>query len=286
MSFNTEKKLLGMDNTNNECAWYKDDRVICSNKSLLDKILKHDSENISVVTTSDKEILKKLKKKMNCLDEICILKKSIENNILSRSEVVNNIKQNFKPVGPKNDIRKWLSNVNIDENLEQLERKYKESNFLHIYFKMRDFRKHEKSPLNTLDIKKEYLENGIRTIGVVFNTDYSTGRGIHWFACFIDMRKKPFTVEYFNSAGDSPLEEFGEWFLFMKNKIEKDLNTETKYVNVSNIDHQRDNSSCGVYSIYYIYLRLKGISYEYFKKNKIPDELMYSFRKSIFTDFD
>lgn len=145
---------------------------------------------------------------------------------------------------------------------------------------MRDFEKHN-SELANVDFVKKYKE-GVRCFGVVFNTDYSSGTGQHWFAVFGDFSKEPFTLEYFNSSGDDPLPEITAWLKKTKHALNKQLNKTVNDVVVTKLINQEDRHSCGSYSIFYIISRLEGVSYKYFNKNKIGDDLMHEFRKNLF----
>jgi len=57
---------------------------------------------------------------------------------------------------------------------------------------------------------------------------------------------------------------------------------EIKCINVTQIVNQKDNHSCGSYSLFYILCRLCGISYKVFEKNEIGDKLMHEFRRNLF----
>jgi hypothetical protein len=55
-----------------------------------------------------------------------------------------------------------------------------------------------------------------------------------------------------------------------------------KVIIATRIVNQKDNHSCGSYSLYYIISRLSGTPYSYFKNTKIGDENMHEFRKFLF----
>jgi hypothetical protein len=148
------------------------------------------------------------------------------------------------------------------------------------------------------------------TFGVVLNTDVRTGGGIHWFTIFCDFRrgettvdsngrihkndspnKDYFTLEYFNSSGFLPPPQVDKWLLRTCIKLNSIMeNGKKKYptkivLNVGT-QHQQLDTECGVYSIYYIYKRLKGVSYVTINSKEIPDELMTKFRKNLFSNED
>lgn len=277
----------------------------------------------------------------------CLLNKIVEkelgDSIVDNALLFKQMKD-IKPPGPFNS-KEWFSNVNIDSILEQFEELFKDKHFLHIYFHMRDFKDFNSEPEEKKNLNKivfsEYYKKGIRCFGVVFNTDVSSGNGEHWFALFGDFSKQPFTIEHFNSSGDTPLPEICDLmckikhemlkYLFDKNidisneyeldkknnndkfidkgintggnidsynnehtnNCETDLNNELKCgsetpsnkikcINVTKIVNQKDNHSCGSYSLFYILCRLCGISYKVFEENEIGDKLMHDFRNHLF----
>lgn len=229
-------------------------------------------------------ILKVAKEKLNCDTELCILKHNKIKEIIGNGVISNLFNERFKPFGPKNNNKEWLSDSNIDDSLRQIAKKKNNNHYYHIPFQMRDFEKNN-TELATIDFKEKY-DNGYKTFGVVLNTDYSTGRGIHWFAIFIDFRSNPITLEYFNSSGEDPLNEIDEWMIKTKYKLQNIFNKNVCYHKVSKIQHQYDNSSCGLYSIYYIYSRLEGNKWQDFSETRIPDKRMYNFRKYLFNEED
>ncbi len=228
-------------------------------------------------------LLQVLKNKYNCNSETCVLSSSEVQNHIDQNSIKIILKENFKPLGPKMS-RDWLSNFDIDDVLEQMKKKYKEKYFLHIPFQMRDFEK-TGSELSKLDWNAEYSK-GFRTFGTVMNTDYSTGRGIHWFAIFGDFLddSEIFTIEYFNSSGELPLPEVVSWM--KKFKFSLNFEKPVKDVVVTRIVNQQSSSECGLYSIYYIVSRLHGVPMKWFEKNRVRDKVMYEFRKYLFRDKD
>jgi hypothetical protein len=199
-----------------------------------------------------------------------------------------------------------LNNFNIDNTLKQWTFKYKD--FFPYDFNMRDYEKQGKTlhtiemldlytgNLKNSDIRSRIIENGesarpFRMAACVINTDWYSGRGKHWMALFVDMRNShgPWTVEFFNSSGNAPQTEYADWL--EKTKIELEQIIEKNNLPVSGvvikhicITHQRSRTECGVYSLFYIYCRLNGMSVEYFQRNRIPDEVMFEFRQHLFYD--
>ena len=127
---NTFKNICSIDKEEGE--------NICLSDNIINKIntliIPSNKENIcnkddlSCVKEKKKEIIDNLINEFECKkdgnEEICIINKSNERNILNKEEV-NEIKfKHFKPFASKNPID-WLSNDDIDTVQEQLYKKYK-----------------------------------------------------------------------------------------------------------------------------------------------------------------
>lgn len=218
---------------------------------------------------------KKIKQETKCDTELCLVTSEPFKELKGPKCTDYILKTYFKPIGPA-DTTEWLDNVNIEEVLDQAHEKWPE--FLPLPFQMIDFAdtNTELATIHIPTIAKSY-----NTWGVVINTDKSHvngGRGgIHWFALFGDMRKQPWTVEYFNSSGELPLPRIRDLF---KKVAEQD--PDLKFVIASTFQQQHDGHSCGPYSLYYILSRLEGVPVSYFQKNTIGDKVMLKFRKFLF----
>jgi hypothetical protein len=103
-------------------------------------------------------------------------------------------------------------------------------------------------------------------------------------ALFGDMRDpKQFTVEFFNSSGQSPCYEYSSWLIETSQSLNKIA--PTKMYKVCAIQQQYSKTECGVYSLYYIWARLNNaFGPEFLLKNKIDDKKMFEFRQHLFWD--
>ena len=264
-----------------ECAFHiKTNDNVCVEDDVIGilQIFAKSIKNIKNIF-SKKDTIDKLKDVYECKSESCLLKQSEIIEVIGSDKVNKQLKERIKPEGPL-DKETWFSNINIDSVLEQIEKKYKNKHFKHITYQMRDFQE-VNSDLAKINFAKEY-QNGVRCFGVVFNDDVSTGKGTHWTAMFGDFTKEPFTIEHFNSSGAGPKNEIREWMTKTKHKMEKELDKKVEVKEVSKIQHQEDNNSCGVYSLYYIISRLEGFPYTVFEKTRIPDKVMWEFRTHLF----
>lgn len=273
------------DEIDNECGFHiKRKGSFCAPDDIVDK-LKETLTGIEKLdppnSKNDKKLLDTLKSKYNCDTEICILNQPEIKQIIGAEPVSQIITEHFKPEGPR-DNNKWFSNTDIDTVLLQIKKKYKDKKFLHIEFQMIDFEK-TKSELAKLDWPAKFNE-GYRTFGTVFNTDTSRESGQHWFAVFgsFEDDSPEFTLEYFNSSGELPMNQISMWMKRVKHEWQPRFNKPIKDIIVTRIENQKDNWNCGSYSLYYIISRLNGTPYRYFKNNAIGDDNMQEFRKYLF----
>lgn len=281
-------------------------------KSLEKKYL-IDSENgeKSIIKPSftNVEIIDKIATKLNCTSdctsskEICIIENIKENNKSSEvSKVMNKtLLTYFKPITKSFDGNYWMNNTDIDSIQYQLQILFPGYYYSNIHMidlvmynpsnehlmqnghrikciKDINFIDELKKVKNTLTYNKE-----LKNYGIVVNTDSSSGGGVHWFSIFINFQSTPITIEYFNSSGyDIKNIKFKKYFIDLADEITREFR-KAVFVKVTNIQHQGEKTAnCGSYSLYFLYSRLSGTSYEHFAKNKILDEEMVEFRKFLF----
>lgn len=166
-------------------------------------------------------------------------------------------------------VDNWLSTRDITAILKQYEKLY--TTFLSLGAVPSDF--FQLNPFNT-DLLDSY-----KKIGIVFNLDGHRDKGSHWVALIIDSDRR--TIEYFDSVGNPPNKNIKR-FINSIYKFLKSRDTPYRYI-YNNIQHQRKNSECGVYAIYFIVQRLLGYSFSDIKRRIIHDDSMSEFRKIIFT---
>jgi len=206
-------------------------------------------------------------------------------------DIKNRIKQTIKPRGP-GETTEWLDGDNINECTLWIYRYYKDIKPVFKNAKcssgMTFFDCKSQFQLETEERRPQYFEFKMRdTIfenrfnsdkyncsGFVINIDWSTGCGIHWIAIFINRVLKPYTLECFDSGGGNILPEVYKYF--------KKMGDEYQIICVCSHAQQRDNHSCGPYSLYYIYSRLQGVPWKHFREYDIGDIQMHKFRKHLF----
>jgi hypothetical protein len=256
--------------------------MIYNNYSEVNKELDDNPIAIQLVGKDDTE--EKIRKKYNVKSLKQLTNRDIPNEIKSI------ISKHSLPDGPGTSGQ-WLSGTNINQGLRyvmlhreikggchgktffecnhgyQLELNKKPG---YLAFKMRDF--NQSMLLSNLDF------DDYNCLGFVMNTDVSSGCGIHWVSVFIDYSYDQPTLEYFDSSGEKMMPEVIKFFKKVKKKIGKG-----ELINVSTRVQQRDKHSCGPYAIYYIYSRIQGVPWGYFRDFEIQDHNMHKFRKQLFS---
>ena len=246
-------------NNKSECIYETDG--VCSPKTVLEAI----GERLSIDEYDPTQLIFKAKEQLGCDSESCVITRTLD----EPKEVLDKY---FLPAGPRSS-KELLDNFNIDDVLEMWKKQF--DGFYHIFYQMIDFNEcgTELARIDLAELKRD----GYKSVGVVLNTDVSTGRGIHWFCIFCDLTVTPATVEYFNSSGNPPRPEVHAWLVKTKKMMP------VKVIIVSNIEHQKDTETeCGPYALYFIWSRLNGISYKEFDKKRIKDSVMFAFRKTLF----
>lgn len=240
------------------------------NKEMLKQHKKEkDYISIEIIESNDKKmILDELLNKLNCKDELCILKQKFIDNIYNNRFIY----EKFKPEGPLNN--EWLSNWDIDYHMIRFQNYY--PCFLYTGTVSIDFNQKKMFNIykNIFNKKSEYnkmscfyhftdsctvpehssglsrYEKKINCIATIYNTSKRSEPGQHWIATFIKkMNDGEIKMFFFDSVGSKPPSEIKNFFkllenkLFINNKIDKRFN---------NIQHQFKNSECGVYCIDFI----------------------------------
>jgi len=274
------KVITEVFDTHNECHFGNGSNVVCSPKHIVAKMKDYarSKNRIDLISKDEKSLVAGMKDLLNCQSESCILKRNDFIDFAKIANVEDILNEFFKPSGPAVNFG-LLSNFNIDDVLDQFEKKFANRKFLHIPFQMRDFEKIG-TQLSTIDLAKEFKK--YETFGVVLNTDYSTGKGIHWFCIFGENYKTHIELEYFNSSGKEPLPEVQAWLQKTKHYLTKATGLPTSVFYSTGIMFQHDDHSCGLYSLAYIWLRLEKVSPKWFKADNFNDVMMHKIRKNMF----
>jgi hypothetical protein len=235
-----------------------------------------------IKSNSSKQIWSQLKNNLQdtCDNESCWLKQNFSENKIDKEK----FKNIFRPFSPKSwnkNPNEWLSSIDINRVMKQYEHSY--SNFEFIGPSPIDFDTHFHDgrcvweELCKFDYKKK-IDKKKDYIGVIFNLDPHDAPGSHWVSLFMDLRKS--NIYFFDSVGDKPHVNINTLVDRVQNQGKREGKTIKYYVN--DFEHQKGNSECGVYSLYFIIEMLNGRDFSYFQDKRIPDKDIEKFRKIYF----
>lgn len=241
------------------------------------------SLNVRRESVAEGDDFEKVKKLLNVRKESELYNHPIIINILGKREAEKALKYYFKAQGPTKSTA-LLDNFNIDNTLELWAThsvKLFGKRFYHIPFQMIDFME-KNTELARVDLKN-LIDQGYDCFGVVLNTDVSTGRGKHWFCIYGELSPEKVTIEFFNSSGRPPMDPVREWIEKTAIKLRKD-GIEVDEVRAVDKQLQKSNTECGMWSLMYILLRLKGKPSSWFFDARANDKEMIALRKYIFRE--
>jgi len=250
----------------------------------LKKIWNARHPDVLVTSNNPREIWEQLRKNMatSCNSEACWLrhqciKQDIDENLWLDT---------FAPKAPKEWKEKpheWLSSIEIDQVMQQYEKKYKCFEF--IGPSPIDYDKHllfgecvweELCKFSLLNMKKR----GKTKIGIIFNLDPHYKEGSHWVALFLNLKKKK--ICYMDSYGDKLPRKIRK-FTNMVKKQGAQMD-EVYTVEIVKRRHQYSESECGMYSLYFIIQLLQGRPISHFQSHRITDKQMQRLRKIYFNN--
>ena len=297
------------------CSPEVDTQKISSETCITPKILKKIQRQYNsthpthkITHKSPMKTLSELKDRLRCDRDECFLNQ-IENTSV-REELKNHM---FAPKHPdewKTNPQEWLSNYDIMDVMRQYEKTYPEFKLIGPTTIDFDTKIPEKGFQCVLDDLCQFsLEKFIKAkktkIGIVFNLDRYYQTGSHWVSMFIDITNR--FIFFFDSADHSiPPEIWTEnpEDNSLVNRIirqGKELSPPVVFTFYNNrgVEHQTGNTECGMYSLFFIITMLTGkitnhptkggklsISNrrDLFLKKRIPDGLVYQYRKIYFND--
>ena len=263
-----------------------------------------------IIEEDPKKVWYVLKERLQCEQEQCLL------NQLDNQEQIKRFI--FAPKHPpewNSNPDEWLSNIDIEEVAKQYEVSNPEFKLIGPTTIDFDTRIPEQGGKCVLDDLCQFsLEKFIQAkktkIGIVFNLDKHDQSGSHWVSLFIDIEQK--FLFFFDSADNKIPPE-----IWMKDPS-KSLKANGKgiplvnriiaqgkalanpihfrFYNNRGHSHQRSNTECGMYSLFFIITMLTGKTplsekklsmtarRALFLKKRVPDELMLKYRKLYFND--
>ena len=271
---------------------------------------KKNPDNQINLDLSKSELVEELKNRLSdkCSEQTCWLRLDIV------KALDDDIKEDtFRPVGPSKKYE-WLSTTHINDVISQYHTLY--DDFIFLGAVPLDF-----DDIPVLGIKNINFDNLIKEgktkFGLVINQDEHWKSGSHWVGLYIDFNQNG--IYYFDSVASPPLKLTKKFItkiakymynrkynenlpinnvlkIFKRlkdipeNEVKSFLNKKKYLKNLVNdfdiryntIQHQFDNSECGVYSINFILDMVEGKKFDEVINNVTKDEEMNTNRKIFF----
>ncbi len=224
-----------------------------------------------------KYLVKEFKKRLNkCDDQKCWSGQSFMKH-LNRADKEEIERYTFRPDGPQGKFE-WLNTVQIDNVMEQYEKKYPDFNFLGTV--PMDFNELDVLGIKNLDFNK-LINEGKYKIGMVINLDEHWKSGSHWVSMFADLKMGQ--IYYFDSYGTRPEKRVRHFMNKINRFCQVGLGIKNTNIDFNRTRHQFENSECGVYSMNFIIRSLKGKSFNEICNTPIPDKKINKCRDKYFT---
>ncbi len=272
---------------NKICSPSMENSFTCFTKKALIKIIRAwnkanlDNKIVFNIDMSKEELWTKVNEKLKskCNNEYCWTNQKFIRKLSRKLK-----KKYFKPKMPhewEKNSREWLSTLDIDNVLNQYEKKHK--NFLFIGAVPMDFDKRLSAgmcvvnELCNINIKR-LISKGKTKIGIVFNLDNHDQDGSHWVSFFCDFDRN--AIYYFDSYGYNEPKEVTTLVKRLQEqgkKLGKDIQF---FVNTKR--HQFKESECGIYSINFIERLLNNESFDNISLNVTKDDDMFLNRDKYF----
>jgi hypothetical protein len=258
--------------------------IVTIAKSLNGKL--PEERKIRNISTKTKEALwreiEELTRNKCNYNQLCILHNYYQ-DLHNKKERIQKLKKyRFLPVFPET-VFLWTSN--IDDCMEQYERKY--GDFIFLGASSSDFK-----PLVSRDTGASFIErvynHGKKKIGIIYNLDPSDRPGSHWVGIFIDITPlyrsgQPIDINFYNSLGDKPSDDIDAWILAIAQNIGRIIPTKKIIVKINKSHHQpAGNQDCGFYAIHFVVSMLEGIPFEKFVAQDLSPAMLASVKRKYF----
>jgi hypothetical protein len=235
-----------------------------------------------ILETNSKEIWDKLK---NYYASICNKESCWVRQMTKNTKMEKELLDAFAPESPKEwkkNPNEWLSSLDIIQVMNQYEKEYKCFDFLgpspidYDYHKL--YGECVWEELCHFNLQQQ-IKKGHTKIGVIFNTDPHYKGGQHWISLFINVKKH--SIFFFDSAGDSipeQIKKFVDTVIEQGTKLTNPIHF--KFDQNYPVEHQYNNTECGIYSLFFIVHMLEDkITGNYLKTHVLKDKYMEKFRK-------
>ena len=231
-----------------------------------------------------KQISEKISSMSDCKSENCwITLHEIIRHL--NSDELNRFKNSFRPQMPQSwskNNNTWLSTSDIEKVLKQYEEHHKDFKCygaLPMDFKLRSGNSCVSGDLCNINLK-QHMDTGKNKIGSVFNLDDHDEPGSHWVSMYMELtpccREKP-SIYYFDSIADKPTKEIKELVDNLSEQYKSLTGGDMDFL-YNDIQHQKRNTECGIYSIHFITSMLENNNFEDYIKKIKSDDYMNKYR--------
>ena len=217
-----------------------------------------------------------------CENEICWLEQKF-----SKGDIAKRLKKiHFAPMQPvkwKKNKNEWLNSLDITNVMKQYEHDYKDFQFLGpspIDFDLVKDNKCIEEEICKCNVCDKYNE-GINKIGFIFNLDPHYKGGSHWVSLFVNLDEN--YIFFLDSNGIKIPKEIKQLVNRMQKQAKEGLHKKLRFIDNAPMEHQHENTECGMYSLYNIIsLLTKQKTPRQIKNKRIPDADMEEFRSIFF----
>lgn len=261
------------------CAPHINGKICYSKNDLLLLVNNYNKFNKNKIKSkknvSKEYLFNQLKEKFSsCNNQLCWLKKS---DIPQKHH--QRIIENFKPIQPKSWLKNkytWLNTFDINNVMEQYEKKHREFKFFGAV--PSDCPSGIHCSLSNLDFNK-FVKNKYHILGIIYNLDTHNQSGSHWIANVIDLKKNH--LGYYDSTANKPNTHINKFIKSSLQKLEKLHKKKPQYY-CNPKCHQFGGSECGMFSMNFLIHYLKGHSCEDIFKMKFNDKQMNELRNVLY----
>ena len=289
--------------------------TIESLKKIAENYNKKNRDNKIDINLDKAGIVKQLETKLadKCSEQTCWLRLDVVKE-LENEDIDSNT---FRPKGPSKKYD-WLSTTNINDIIEQYQEMH--DDFVFLGAVPVDFEELPVLGISNINLN-EFKTDGKTKIGMVINLDEHYKDGSHWVAFYTDLVKnqvyffdsvgkppvkrirkfinritKHLYMQKYNK--NLPVNDIIKKLKFItkdsdkSTKSTKKLHVSDEYIKnllggsfdirYNNIQHQFNNSECGVYSVNFIIRLLEGESFDSIINNITKDDKMNANRKIYF----
>jgi hypothetical protein len=219
----------------------------------------------------------------------------LETPILKQTGIHGQLIKHFRPPKPLqwySNPHAWLSNFDIQKVMSQYEDAYRDFLFLGVF--PIDFASPEPGMLSTcigdalckLDVAQLWTRR--KQFGAIFNLDRHDQGGSHWVAvyCNLNPKKTNYGIYFYDSNGLPPPSEIAALQHSVAEQVKRVGARVTKpfVIDYNNVQHQFENTECGIYTMYFLHRCLRKISFDVIKKHVVTDKQVHVFRNRFYRE--